>query len=87
LKLGMTKLALDNAVAGEGEEGEESAPEKAMKSSLMSMLRKKFDNEEDEEVADEKVQNGDTIGSATIPVVDAEMTSVEPTDVGTGSLA
>jgi len=50
LRLGETKLALDEAVAGDGEEGE-SAPEKAMKASLMSVLRKQF--EKDEEDLDE----------------------------------
>jgi SWI/SNF-related matrix-associated actin-dependent regulator 1 of chromatin subfamily A len=49
LKLGDTKLALDEAVAGESEEkGGESAPEKAMKTSLMNVLRKQFEERQDE---------------------------------------
>jgi SWI/SNF-related matrix-associated actin-dependent regulator 1 of chromatin subfamily A len=46
LKLGRTKLALDDAVAGESEEGDskgESAPEREMKTSLMNVLRKQFE--------------------------------------------
>jgi len=46
LKLGRTKLALDDAVAGEGEEGDskgESVPEREMKTSLMNVLRKQFE--------------------------------------------
>lgn len=47
LRLGETKLALDEAVAGDGED-DESAPEKAMKSSLMSVLRKQFEKDEED---------------------------------------
>jgi SWI/SNF-related matrix-associated actin-dependent regulator of chromatin subfamily A containing DEAD/H box 1 len=45
LKLGQTKLALDEAVAGEAdaEEKGESAPEKEMKMSLMNVLRQQFE--------------------------------------------
>lgn len=77
LKLGMTKLALDNAVAGEGEEEGESAPEKAMKSSLMSMLRKKFDNEGDAEAVDEKPPNGSGVSSVDVEMVSAESVSTD----------
>jgi len=38
LQLGRTKLALDEAVAGDSEQGP-SAPERAMKTSLMNTLR------------------------------------------------
>lgn len=47
LRLGETKLALDEAVAGDGEEKEESAPERAMKTSLMNALRQQFEKEQD----------------------------------------
>lgn len=46
LRLGETKLALDEAVAGDDEK-EESAPERAMKTSLMKVLRQQFEKEED----------------------------------------
>ncbi|CAE6439203.1 unnamed protein product [Rhizoctonia solani] len=46
LRLGQTKLALDEAVAGDaGEEGSEGATEKAMKSSLLNVLRERFAGE------------------------------------------
>lgn len=45
LKLSAMKLALDEAVAGDDEKGE-SAPEREMKASLMSTLRKQFEKEE-----------------------------------------
>ncbi|KAH7888749.1 SNF2 family N-terminal domain-containing protein [Phlebopus sp. FC_14] len=50
LRLGETKLALDEAVAGEGEEGDgekgESVQEKEMKMSLMNVLRKQLEGQE-----------------------------------------
>lgn len=46
LRLGETKLALDEAVAGDTEEKEESAPERAMKTSLMNVLREQFEREQ-----------------------------------------
>jgi SWI/SNF-related matrix-associated actin-dependent regulator 1 of chromatin subfamily A len=45
LQLGQTKLALDEAVAGDGETGE-AAPERAMKTSLMNVLRQQMEKEE-----------------------------------------
>jgi SWI/SNF-related matrix-associated actin-dependent regulator 1 of chromatin subfamily A len=49
LRLGQTKLALDEAVAGDaGDEGGEGATEKAMKSSLLTVLRERFAGEKDE---------------------------------------
>ena len=48
LKLGQTKLALDDAVAGDTEEGDskgESVPERNMKTSLMNVLRKQFEQQ------------------------------------------
>ncbi|KAK7057137.1 ATP-dependent helicase fft2 [Favolaschia claudopus] len=44
LKLGETKLALDEAVSGDSEEkgDEESAPEREMKTSLLQVLRQQF---------------------------------------------
>ncbi|CCO30919.1 putative ATP-dependent helicase FUN30 [Rhizoctonia solani AG-1 IB] len=48
LRLGQTKLALDEAVAGDqAEEGDEGATEKAMKSSLLNVLRERFAGGED----------------------------------------
>ncbi|KAF9529360.1 SNF2 family N-terminal domain-containing protein [Crepidotus variabilis] len=47
LRLGETKLALDEAVAGDAEEkGGDNAPERAMKTSLMRVLRQQFEKEE-----------------------------------------
>lgn len=44
LRLGQVKLVLDQAVAaGEGNEEEETATEKSMKASLLSELRKQFE--------------------------------------------
>jgi len=48
LRLGETKLALDEAVAGDGEGNEENAPERAMKTSLMNALRQQFEKEQDD---------------------------------------
>jgi len=47
LRLGETKLALDNAVAGDGDEqgSGESAPEREMKTSLLKVLRQQVDSE------------------------------------------
>ena len=50
LQLGMTKLALDEAVAGE--EGEERV-EREMKTSLMNVVRKKLEVSEDVPAGDE----------------------------------
>ncbi|KAG6845934.1 hypothetical protein H0H87_000740 [Tephrocybe sp. NHM501043] len=47
LKLGETKLALDEAVAGDTEEKGESVPEREMKTSLMSVLRKQFEKQQE----------------------------------------
>ena len=47
LRLGETKLALDEAVAGDDEEKEETAPERAMKTSLMNVLRQQFEREQE----------------------------------------
>lgn len=47
LRLGETKLALDEAVAGDGEGKEENAPERAMKTSLVNVLRQQFEKEQD----------------------------------------
>lgn len=46
LKLGETKLALDEAVAGDTEEKGESAPEREMKTSLMNVLRQQFEKQQ-----------------------------------------
>ncbi|KAJ6593959.1 SNF2 family N-terminal domain-containing protein [Mycena capillaripes] len=53
LKLGETKLALDEAVAGDTEEkgDEESAPEREMKTSLLEVLRQQFRADEGAEMA------------------------------------
>ena len=48
LRLGETKLALDEAVAGDGEGKEENAPERAMKTSLVNVLRQQFEKEQDD---------------------------------------
>jgi SWI/SNF-related matrix-associated actin-dependent regulator 1 of chromatin subfamily A len=46
LKLGETKLALDEAVAGDSEEKAESEPEREMKTSLMNVLRQQFEKQQ-----------------------------------------
>ncbi|KDR75850.1 hypothetical protein GALMADRAFT_248579 [Galerina marginata CBS 339.88] len=46
LRLGETKLALDEAVAGDADDKEGSAPERAMKTSLMNVLRQQFEKEQ-----------------------------------------
>lgn len=46
LRLGETKLALDQAVAGEPDGKGESAPEKEMKTSLMKALRRQLERDE-----------------------------------------
>ncbi|KIM40085.1 hypothetical protein M413DRAFT_28618 [Hebeloma cylindrosporum] len=48
LRLGETKLALDEAVAGDVDDKEESAPERAMKTSLMNVLRQLFERQHGE---------------------------------------
>ncbi|KAH7927144.1 hypothetical protein BV22DRAFT_1193850 [Leucogyrophana mollusca] len=58
LRLGETKLALDEAVAGDNEEaseGAESAQEKQMKTSLMNVLRKQFERQENGDSRDGSV--------------------------------
>ena len=58
LRLGETKLALDEAVAGDADEKGESEPEREMKTSLMNALRQQF----------EKQQNGtlDNVNGAIV---------------------
>lgn len=46
-RIGNTKLMLDDAVAGNGDDEGESKTEKLMKSSLLSVLRKQFEKEEE----------------------------------------
>lgn len=52
LRLGRTKLALDDAVAADVDDNTETAPEKAMKASLLSVLRKQFQKGEGENPSD-----------------------------------
>jgi SWI/SNF-related matrix-associated actin-dependent regulator of chromatin subfamily A containing DEAD/H box 1 len=51
LKLGETKLALDEAVAGDSDDkGEDdSKPEREMKTSLMNVLRQQFEKQQESE--------------------------------------
>jgi SWI/SNF-related matrix-associated actin-dependent regulator of chromatin subfamily A containing DEAD/H box 1 len=54
LKLGETKLALDEAVAGDNDDAndqEESVPEREMKTSLMNVLRKQFETQQESNIA------------------------------------
>ncbi|KAJ8453763.1 hypothetical protein ONZ45_g19580 [Pleurotus djamor] len=48
LKMGQTKLRLDEAVAGDSEEnsGQETAQEREMKTSLMNLLRQQLEQQE-----------------------------------------
>jgi SWI/SNF-related matrix-associated actin-dependent regulator 1 of chromatin subfamily A len=79
LRLGEMKLALDEAVAGDTEEGGAAKGmgkvEKEMTKSLMHTLRQKFENDQ-EETKVPKVQDlakVDTIEDAGSPLTDAEM--------------
>ncbi|KAF8633397.1 hypothetical protein AX17_004568 [Amanita inopinata Kibby_2008] len=47
LRLGQTKLALDEAVAGDAEEKGESVPEQEIKTSLLHVLRQQLEKQED----------------------------------------
>lgn len=47
LKLGETKLALDEAVAGDADEKGETEPEREMKISLMNTLRQQFEKQQE----------------------------------------
>lgn len=47
LRLGQTKLALDEAVAADPDEKGESAPEREMKKSLITVLRQQFEKQQD----------------------------------------
>lgn len=72
LRLGETKLALDEAVAGDGD-GEvdpkagESKAEKVMRASLMETLRKQFE-EEDHKPSSEVKENGDLSSKRQSPL-------------------
>jgi SWI/SNF-related matrix-associated actin-dependent regulator 1 of chromatin subfamily A len=47
LRLGLTKLALDEAVAGDSDDKGESVPEREMKTSLLHVLRQQLEKQED----------------------------------------
>lgn len=64
LKLGETKLALDEAVAGDHDEKGESAPEREMKTSLMSVLRQQFEKQQGQDGV-VKTEGDATKGNAT----------------------
>ncbi|KAF7973709.1 hypothetical protein HWV62_14392 [Athelia sp. TMB] len=74
LKLGQTKLALDDAVAGDTEESGttgESAPEREMKTSLMNVLRKQLEQQNGEDA---------TIAPAVETNAEARIVEVEMAD-------
>jgi SWI/SNF-related matrix-associated actin-dependent regulator 1 of chromatin subfamily A len=54
LRLGETKLALDEAVAGDTDDEPkgETAPEREMKTSLMNVLRQQFEKQQGNGVAE-----------------------------------
>jgi SWI/SNF-related matrix-associated actin-dependent regulator 1 of chromatin subfamily A len=62
LKLGETKLALDEAVAGDNDDkGEDdNAPEREMKTSLMNVLRQQFEKQQGGDVSEDVLEG--TIG-------------------------
>lgn len=66
-RIGNTKLMLDDAVAGNGDDEGESKTEKLMKSSLLSVLRKQFEKEENDGVDEtaDSVENVEPTASAT----------------------
>jgi hypothetical protein len=59
LRLGQVKLDLDQAVAAG--EGDESAPEKTMKASLLSELRKQFEGETQNAARDAALKAGASV--------------------------
>jgi len=58
LKLGETKLALDEAVAGDNDDkGEDdNAPEREMKTSLMNVLRQQFEKQQGGDVSEDVLE-------------------------------
>jgi SWI/SNF-related matrix-associated actin-dependent regulator 1 of chromatin subfamily A len=79
LRLGETKLALDEAVAGDGEEGGSKKGmgrvEKEMTRSLMHTLRQKFENEREETKKTETTPepNGGVVDDLGSPLTDVDM--------------
>lgn len=75
LRLGEVKLELDHAVAaGEGQEEEgETATEKSVKASLLSVLRKQFEEEEEGGQA----AKAETIEPAVVSAVKPEETRAD----------
>lgn len=65
LRLGETKLALDEAVAGDAEEGDagEAKAEKVMRQSLMERLRKQFEQEDLDGPASSPTPDTNGVGS------------------------
>ena len=86
-RLGATKLALDEAVAGEAEEGDgDSKAEKIMRASLMDSLRKQFDEESDDGdgadggPASEKSKEAELAAKASVVLditSDSDLTEIE----------
>lgn len=84
-RLGATKLALDEAVAGEAEEGDgDSKAEKIMRASLMDSLRKQFDEESDDGAdgpATREQSKGAELAAKTSAVLDiasdSDLTDIE----------
>lgn len=80
-RIGNTKLMLDDAVAGNGDDESESKTEKLMKSSLLSALRKQFEKEEEDgvEVTESSANpaaNGKAASNPTAPdivIVDSDI--------------
>jgi SWI/SNF-related matrix-associated actin-dependent regulator 1 of chromatin subfamily A len=78
LRLGETKLALDEAVAGESEETDqnESVQAKMIKASLMSVLRKQFEEQQEEGIDGDNSRGTSTGNGGT------EQNSPEPLSKG-----
>lgn len=63
LALGLTKLALDEAVAGE--EGQEEKVEQEIKTSLMNVVRRKLETQPEQESESEPVPGPESEAGAT----------------------
>lgn len=59
LRLGETKLALDEAVAGDTDERSEGEPEREMKTSLMKVIRAQFEKQQANGGPDDAKDNTD----------------------------
>lgn len=81
LRLGETKLALDEAVSGDAEEGDagDAKAEKVMRQSLMERLRKQFEEEDLNGSAESPAPDSKT-GASTRAAIKASTKAIEDSD-------